>query len=374
MDAHRFSACAEVLPQPLLDGLAQLVPGMQQRALQYDRAADFPAEDLNLLRSLGALAAPLPAELGGSGWGTQPAGAAGLMQALRLLGQGNLSVGRLYEAHVNALRLVMRFGSPDQVSASARDARDGHLFGLWVTDAPGAPLRLCEDRVLRGSKAPCSGAGYATRALVTAQLPSGGSHMLIVRTPGRECIDRTGWDTHGMRAACNGLVRLDGIIPTAIIGAAGDYLRQPDFSAGAWRSSAVTLGGMEALIAEMRRQLVQRERDGDAYQLARVGKALIAQETARFWVGRAAMFGESHGGNANDVANTVNLARIAVEMACLDILRIAQRALGLAAFRQGELSELLLRDLATYLRQPAPDETLAVAAAHFMRRAVPETP
>ena len=69
-----------------------------------------------------------------------------------------------------------------------------------------------------------------------------------------------------------------------------------------------------------------------------------------------------------------NLARIAVETACLDVLRIAQRALGLAAFRQGELAELLLRDLATYLRQPAPDETLAEAAAHFMQRAVPETP
>ena len=374
MDTHGFRNSAEAFPRPLLAELAQLTPGMQQRALQLDRTADFPTEDIDLLRSLGALAAPLPPELGGLSWGTRPEGAAGLVQALRLLGQGNLSVGRLYEAHVNALRLVVRFGTPDQVRASARDAMDGHLFGLWVTDAPQAPLQLRDNGILCGSKGPCSGAGYATRALVTARLSSGESHMLIIRAPGRECADRTGWGTQGMRSACNGLVELDGIRPTAKIGAAGDYLCQPDFSAGAWRTSAVTLGGMEALVAEMRGQLVKRERHGDPYQRERVGKALIAQETARFWVGRAAIFGEAHDGDANDIASTVNLARIAVETACLDVLRIAQRALGLAAFRQGELAELLLRDLATYLRQPAPDETLAEAAAHFMQRAVPETP
>ena len=110
-----------------------------------------------------------------------------------------------------------------------------------------------------------------------------------------------------MRSACNGLVKLDGINPTAVIGADGDYLRQPDFSAGAWRTSAVTLGGMGALTAEMRRLLVQRERDRDPYQRSRVGKALIAQETARFWVGRAAIFGEAFAGNPDDIANTVNL-------------------------------------------------------------------
>ena len=260
MDTHGFRIRPKPSHGPCWPDSAQLTPGMQRRALQLDRTADFPTEDIDLLRSLGALAAPLPPELGGLSWGTRPEGAAGLVQALRLLGQGNLSVGRLYEAHVNALRLVVRFGTPDQVRASARDAMDGHLFGLWVTDAPQAPLQLRDNGILCGSKAPCSGAGYATRALVTARLSSGESHMLIIRAPGRECADRTGWGTQGMRSACNGLVELDGIRPTAKIGAAGDYLCQPDFSAGAWRTSAVTLGGMEALVAEMRGQLVKRER------------------------------------------------------------------------------------------------------------------
>jgi alkylation response protein AidB-like acyl-CoA dehydrogenase len=362
--------------QRLLAGLADLVPGMQRGALALDRSAGFPRDDLDLLRGLGTLAAPLPMALGGLGMGTEPEGALDLMEALRLIGRGSLSVGRLYEAHVNALRLVIRRGTDTQARNVADDALEGHLFGLWVTDPPDAPLRLTEDFSLHGAKAPCSGAGYATRALVTALLHSAESRMLVIPLAPGERADLSNWDAHGMRATSSGRMELDGIrVGTgALIGEPGDYVRQPDFSAGAWRTSAVTLGGLEALVAEMRRQLVVRERERDPHQLARVGEALIAQETARLWILRAAQLGEAADADPQDIANTVNLARIAVEAACLDTIRIVQRALGLAAFRRGGLAELLFRDLGMYLRQPAPDETLIEAASHFMQRDLPALP
>ncbi len=362
--------------QRLLSGLADLVPGMQQRALMLDRSGGFPEEDFDLLRSLGALAAPVPAAVGGLGMGTEPEGAPALMQALRLLGRGNLSVARLYEAHVNVLHLVIRYGNDTQARAVADDALDGRVFGLWVTDAPDAPLRLTEDRRLRGAKAPCSGAGRMVRALVTVGLPSGQPQMAVVRLTQHERVDAACWDAHGMRAALGGRVEWDGtpIGTEALVGEPGDYLRQPDFSTGAWRASAVALGGLDALVAALRTQLLARGRDQDPHQRTRVGTALIAQETARFWVRRAAELGESDEAQPGDRANTVNLGRIAVETACLDVIRIAQRALGLAAFRSGELTELLFRDLAVYLRQPAPDETLTEAAAYFMERDLPGQP
>jgi alkylation response protein AidB-like acyl-CoA dehydrogenase len=362
--------------QRLLAGLADLVPRMQCTALALDRSGDFPCDDLNLLRGIGALGAPLPTSLGGLGMGTEPEGARDLMDALRLIGRGSLSVGRLYEAHVNALRLVIRHGTDRQARNVAGDALEGHLFGLWVTDPPDAPLRLTEDFSLHGAKAPCSGAGYATRALVTALLHSAESRMVIIPlTPG-ERADLSNWDAHGMRATASGRMELDGIHVDSgsVVGEPGDYLRQPDFSAGAWRTSAVTLGGLEALVAEMRRQLVVRKRERDPHQLARVGEALIAQETARLWILRAAQLGEAADADPQDIANTVNLARIAVETACLDTIRIVQRALGLTAFRRGGLAELLFRDLGMYLRQPAPDETLIEAASHFMQRDLPALP
>ena len=62
---------------------------------------------------------------------------------------------------------------------------------------------------------------------------------------------------------------------------------------------------------------------------------------------------------------TVGLARIAVETACLDAMRLVQRSLGLSAFRQGNPVERICRDLSTYLRQPAPDEVLTESADWF---------
>jgi alkylation response protein AidB-like acyl-CoA dehydrogenase len=68
-----------------------------------------------------------------------------------------------------------------------------------------------------------------------------------------------------------------------------------------------------------------------------------------------------------DQVATINLARIAVEAACLDLMREAQRALGLAAMVRPNPAERLLRDLSTYLRQPAPDLVLTEAALHHLR-------
>jgi len=362
----------------VIAGLAALVPDMQVRALALDAAGDVPQEDIAHLRRLGALAAPVPRALGGLGTGTDPEGARAVADALRLIGQGNLSVGRLYEAHVNALRLIVRYGDTGQIRAASADALAGHLFALWVTDPPEAPLHLDADGRLLGAKAPCSGAGYATRALVTAEAAGGDTRMLLLRVEEGARLIPGAWQVQGMRAAVTG--RMDfggiGVGAEAMIGEAGDYLRQPEFSAGAWRTSAVTLGGIEALVGELGRQLTARGRGGDPHQRARMGEALIAQETARMWVVRASLLAEEGQAEAGqgDIANVVNLARIAVETAALDVIRLVQRSLGLGAFRTGSLTELLFRDLSTYLRQPAPDETLTDAAAWFMQRALPAAP
>jgi hypothetical protein len=53
----------------------------------------------------------------------------------------------------------------------------------------------------------------------------------------------------------------------------------------------------------------------------------------------------------------------------LQSIQLAQRCLGLSAFLAGNPVERICRDLATYLRQPAPDEALAGAARHFTANA-----
>ena len=174
-----------------------------------------------------------------------------------------------------------------------------------------------------------------------------------------------------MRAAVTGAVDFSGCTTDrdACLGEPGDYLREPDFSAGAWRGSAVAAGGLRSLIDMAIAQLRTAGRLDNQHQLQRLGNAMIAWETSRLWVRQVAQIAEDR--NA-DPARTVAYARARahrVEAACLDAMRLVQRSLGLSAFRRGNPVERVCRDLATYLRQPAPDEVLTEAAAHFADRA-----
>lgn len=352
--------------QDLLARVRRLVPVMAARAAALDEAACFPADDIAALAAAGALLAPLPHAACGLGLGTEPGGAAGALALLHALGEGNLAVGRVFEAHVNALRLIARFGAPAQVADAAQDAGAGRLFALWVTDPPMTGLTLMDGR-LHGQKQFCSAAGHASRAVVTATDGDGAVRLAVTALDHGVTVTPLAGGMQGMRAATTGQVAFDAV-PAAPFGQPGDYLREPDFSAGAWRTSAVTTGGLDALLAEAVRQLKARGRTSDPHQQARMGEALIAGETARLWMQAAAPRAEDLGADPADTVAYVNLARLAVERACLDAMALVQRCLGVAAFLRPNPVERLCRDLATYLKQPAPDAVLTEAAAHMMGR------
>jgi alkylation response protein AidB-like acyl-CoA dehydrogenase len=328
--------------------VAQLIPWMQNRAAALDHDAAFPAEEIDQLRRAGALSPPLsdPDELA---------------SLLTLAGQGNLSVGRIFEAHVNALHLIARYGA-------ATTTLD--LHALWVTDPPTNPLTMRQsgNRIfLRGGKQFCSAAGHATAALVTAQDHNGATSMLVLPLGIGEKVTPLPSPLQGMRAAVTGAVDFTGceISSASLLGNPGDYLREPEFSAGAWRGSAVALGGLTALLDHATTQLRDSSRLESPHTQARLGQAFIAQETSRLWVQAAARVAHDHTAETTHRVATVGLARIAIETACLDAMRLMQRSLGLSSFRQGNPIELICRDLSTYLRQPAPDEVLTEAALWF---------
>jgi alkylation response protein AidB-like acyl-CoA dehydrogenase len=332
--------------------LREYIPWMQRRSLGLDAAAQYPAEEMQRLRALG-LSHPQPPS-------TLPA-------TLMQIGQGNLSLGRIYEAHVNALHLVACYGTPAQ-RAWASSGQD--IFALWVTDPPGGgvTMRRHGNAIrLTGAKQFCSGAGHATAALITATDPGIGTRMLILPLGRGETVSPLPAPLAGMRAAVTGAVCFTGCeIPAdAILGDPGDYLREPVFSVGAWRGSAVACGGLIALLDEAIHHLRQSGRWTSPHTQSRIGEALIARETSRHWVETIARIGEDPAQDIEHRVATVGLGRIAVETACLDAMRLVQRSIGLSAFRQGSLIELFCRDLATYLRQPAPDETLTNAATWF---------
>jgi alkylation response protein AidB-like acyl-CoA dehydrogenase len=356
------------LQAELLGRVAALLPDMAARASELDEMAAFPEQDVSALREAGLFTAPLPEAYGGAAFGMGAEGAEALLKLLVLLGEGNLPLTRLFEAHVNALHLTLRYGSPGMIATVAHDAARGHLFGLWVTD----PLDCDGVRVgsegLRGQKIYCSGVGAVSRALITAATPTG-AQMLVVDVGAGARVSPGGMGLSGMRASVTGMVDFSGMRVEAaqFLGAEGDYLREPVFSAGAWRNAAGALGGVIALAKLHRAELRQRARDADPHQRARFGQLVMEAETARLWLQEAARRASLEDGSPEEIVAVVNLARLAVEASSLKAMQLTQRSLGIAAFKAGHPVERICRDLAVFLRQPAPDETLDRAAGFFLR-------
>ncbi|MFD0937644.1 acyl-CoA dehydrogenase, partial [Methylobacterium trifolii] len=186
-----------------------------------------------------------------------------LRDVLAAVGSGSLVLGRLYEGHVNALALVLRYGGPEALEQAAGDVRDGHLFGVWNTEPSPGGLTLA-DAVLTGAKSFASGAGHVTRPLVTARLPDGRSQMLVVPLEPGTRADLSTWRVHGMRATATGTLDFTGIrpAPEAFVGVPDDYFREPVFSGGAWRFLAVQLGGIRAVFEAHRAHLRATGRGG----------------------------------------------------------------------------------------------------------------
>jgi alkylation response protein AidB-like acyl-CoA dehydrogenase len=355
-----------------LQDIQAVVPRMIARAPELDRTARFPAADIGDLAECGALLAPLPAAYGGLGLGTEPNEAAGTAQFLRSLGYAHVAVGRLMEAHINAARLLHEYAEPALLRRAAADAADGRLIAVWVTDAPGVVLRVRKDGQLHGGKAFCSGAGAVSRAIVTCQSTDGTVRMAYVDVEDAPVTPLPA-SLQGVRAAITGQVDLTGraVAPGCWLGAPGDYLREPLFSAGAWRTSAVTAGCLARLVDVMLADLKRRGRAEAPAQQARIGRAWIARETALHWISHVAAIAEDPAARpSEEIVAQVNLARIAIEACCVEALALAERSLGLQAFLSGTEIERIRRDLGTYLRQPALDEILAQAASHVVRTRV----
>ncbi len=349
------------------DGLLNALTAADHQLRDIGRRDAFPLDAITLLRDIGLLAAPLPVPAG-AGWGTEAEGMVPLGEALQVIGHASLGIGRIFEAHVNAIALIERFGALATRAEMRARVLDGALFAVWV--APSVQkLRLhhAGDRFhLLGDKGVCSGAGIATHAVVTCFDDNDLEQMVMIDTSMCRIGSSSSVVLHGMRHTATRAVSFDTMLgPQHLIGAGDDYVREPDLSAGAWRTSAITAGGLRALVDLAVRQLRERGRHTAPSQSARIGEMLIHARAATAWVRAAAVQAGTPGIAARALTSEVALARIAVEQACLATIPLVQRSLGLASLVTANPTETMMRDLATYLRQPAGDDVLHDAAVWF---------
>lgn len=358
-------------------------------AAAIDQNGAFPVQEFKRIAQAELLAIPLHTDLGGLGFGIESAVTYELLLLLKQLGKGNLAVGRVYEGHVNALQLIQTFGTPAQVEAYAADARDRHkVFGVWNAEAADGVSFIPQadgTHQLQGAKTFCSGCGYVDRPFVNGALSDGSWQMGIVPMDEAATVsDPTWWQPAGMRATASFKVDFTGVelSPIHMIGAPGDYYRQPWLSTGVVRFAAVQLGGAEALFDGTREFLQGLNRTSDPYQEERLGRMAIAIESGNLWLKGAAdrlatyaptFAGSPHhsSADASRLVAYANMMRTAIEQICMDVIALCERSVGTRGLLPPHPMERIIRDLTLYLRQPAFDAANATVGQYVLSQSAP---
>lgn len=326
-----------------------------RRAPAVDAAGIFPTDDIADLATSGIIAA-CPGLLDETA-----------LPVLSLIGAASLTVGRLFEGHVNAVKLVSRYGNGENAAIVRAETVAGRILGVWNAERGESLVatRITGGYRLSGAKVHCSGAGTIRRAIVTGRFDGETLMFLPELASSRASVDLAVWRAAGMRGTATGSVAFDGLeVPdAAVIGRAGDYYRSPGFGGGAWRVLAVQLGALDRIMTLHAKRLPDR-----SVARARFAAAAGAHEGARLHVREAARRAEAHAGDAEAIDAYVDLARATFETAALTIIEATRRNAGLSSFIAPDPLDRCLRDLETYLRQPFLDASRDHAARWLAAR------
>ena len=364
----------------LLARVRELADEIAARPSQGSRHA--PLEELARLAETGAFTAALPSRYNGLGLGSESGGHSQLLQLLAAVGGADLVLGRLFEGHVNALLLVVSFGTEQQIARAAREAADGLLFGVWNTGEREL-LRLAETAEgyrFEGAKTFASGAAFVQRPVVTAQRPEGWQMTVIpmdaVAVRDAIVLDRGSWEPLGMEGSESYRVNFTGAVISAdeLLGGPEDFYRDPLFRGGAVRFAAVHAGGVLRLYRLFTDWLERSGRGEDPYQVARLGEIAIRAQECVLWIERAAALSEEGmfvGADklaAERMVECAGMTRVAIERAATDVMQRVVEGVGAHGLLRPHPFEEIVRNLTMYLRQPAPDQTLAEVGRTSLRR------
>jgi alkylation response protein AidB-like acyl-CoA dehydrogenase len=290
-------------------------------------------------------------------------------QSARILtrvAEANLSLARLFEGHINVLRLFELYGSDSQLERAEELADQGRLFGVWGADAS-TPVAISADGRLSGSKRYASGLGLVDHALVTAQSAEGQRLLFLdVTDTARHCHET--WEMSGMQATASGDFNFDGMTAEArtLVGEPGSYMSEPGFVSGTWRIAAVQLGGTLGLLRKATTALHDRGHLEAEAHLARLAPILIRALAAGSYIVRAAETAEGPAARAEPERAAVLSAasRLLTEEIGQAAIAAVEQSVGLRMFERQSTVGRAARDLATYMRQVARDAFLMRVARY----------
>lgn len=337
-----------------------------------DHSQKFPQEVYRLLEDIDILQITFPTiakeKVLSNGKETQD-----LFNLLFEMGRGNLSVGRIIEGHINALLLIDTFGTAKQKEKYFSHAKNGALFGVWNTEMPKESVKIRKrgnSAILFGAKSFCTGALNLQFAIVTAHRAKKNQMLIIdiAKNPQLE-EDWSLWDPIGMRASVSCRIDFIGISISEdeFLGKPQDYYKEPHFSWGGARFSAVQFGAAQHILDNVLNDLSKRKRTDDPYQKFRLGKLAILMKTAELWISEASHVQQQNEEeiSTQERVNFANMMRSACLEICEKIISIAEKAVGVQGTMLDHPLEQTIRDLRVYLKQAGPDAALA-SVGHFI--------
>jgi hypothetical protein len=235
---------------------------------------------------------------------------------LAQIARKNLELGRLVEAHADALAILHEAG---------REPRPRSLYGVWASEGK-AGLRVSEGAV-SGQKEFCTGAGLVDCALVTVMEPERRLLEIDLRVaPDRISFDGSEWATDAFADTSTATTAFLNypVSEANFVGPPSWYLERPGFWHGACGPASCWAGGAQGLIDYAGKRI----RETNSHAMAHLG-ALQANE----WQMRALLqaAGQQMDKDSKDVQAAIVRAlslRHLVEQSCADTMLRFGRALG----------------------------------------------
>jgi hypothetical protein len=270
---------------------------------------------------------------------------------LAAVGEHNLTVARVLEAHSDALAILAESGAavPDGTWGVFAAEAAPHRLEAHDGDGDGAVT-------LTGVKPWCSLAAQLDAALVTAH--AGGERQLFrvsLRHPTVTAEPPGAWVARGLRNVVSAAVRFDGT-PAEPVGAPGWYLTRPGFAWGGMGVAACWHGGARGLLATLLHGSAGRDGELAAMHVGAVDAVLFAAEAALSDAAGLIDAGQAEGRAGQVLGLRV---RAAVADAVERAIRHVGHALGPAPLAFNEDHARRVADLELYVRQHHAERDLA---------------
>lgn len=304
-----------------------------------------------------AVAAGLLAALSEAGFTTMPLPGHGStgerFTLLAAIGELDLTLARLIEAHVDATAICAELGAQPPAAAE--------LWGVWAAEPPTARViaerRPDGDWVLSGRKAWCSGAGIYTHALITAHAVDGPRLFAVALDTSGVTVVSGGWSSDALTGADTRSVELRHVVATPV-GEPDRYVERPGFWHGAAGVAAVWYGGAVGIARTL--AAAAAKRTDDEILLAHLGAVDVALGAARASLDvAAAHFDADPNDRDGQAAVVARRTRGVGESSVTEVIDRVGRALGAAPLAMDRAHSRRVADLTLYVRQSHADVDLA---------------